>query len=142
MTVYKGDNPAFIYLQNKKKFIEKLYPTEYPGYYVTETGRVYRDPHKIFNGKKCTERVEVGQHLRGGGGSNLRQYPSINISLKTSEGKTLRQKGVYVHRLIAETLIPNPLGYKEIEHIDRNKHNNNRENLSWVTRKQNQSNRG
>ena len=45
---------------------------------------------KNFDGKKCTQRVEVGQHLRGGGGDNIRQYPSVNISLKNSEGKTLR----------------------------------------------------
>ena len=42
-----------------------------------------------------------------------------------------------VHRLIAQTFIPNPDNKKEINHIDGNKHNNKIDNLEWVTRKEN-----
>ena len=121
--------------------VEKFYPTKYPGFYVTKNGKVFRDPNKNYDGKKCTERVEVGQHFRGGAGESIRQYPSVNISLKDTEGKTLRQKRVYVHRLIAETLLPNPQCYTEVDHIDRDKTNNNIENLRWCDRKTNQNNR-
>lgn len=42
-------------------------------------------------------------------------------------------KGYNIHRLIAETLIPNPYNKPEVNHIDGNKHNNNVNNLEWVT---------
>lgn len=47
------------------------------------------------------------------------------------------QKHFYVHRLVAEAFIPNPKHYKEVNHIDCNKSNNNVSNLEWCNRKQN-----
>lgn len=44
---------------------------------------------------------------------------------------------VLVHRLVAGMFIPNPMLYKEINHIDGNKTNNNVYNLEWCTRSQN-----
>ena len=42
-----------------------------------------------------------------------------------------------VHRLVAETFIPNPNGYIEVNHIDENKSNNIVENLEWCDRRYN-----
>ena len=42
-----------------------------------------------------------------------------------------------VHRLVAETFIPNPNKYKEVNHIDSDKTNAKVENLEWVTPSQN-----
>ena len=45
-----------------------------------------------------------------------------------------------VHRLVASTFIPNPLGKPQIDHIDGNKTNNNANNLRWCTNTENMNN--
>lgn len=42
-----------------------------------------------------------------------------------------------VHRLVAQTFIPNEAGLKQVNHKDGNKLNNSVDNLEWVTPKQN-----
>lgn len=43
----------------------------------------------------------------------------------------------YVHRYVAEALIPNPGSYKCINHIDGDKGNNSASNLEWCTHSHN-----
>lgn len=45
-----------------------------------------------------------------------------------------RDKSFPVHRLVASAFLPNPNGYKEVNHKDENKQNNSVENLEWCTR--------
>ena len=44
-----------------------------------------------------------------------------------------KTKGYYVHRIVAETFIPNPQNKPLINHIDENRANNIVSNLEWAT---------
>ena len=45
-----------------------------------------------------------------------------------------------VHRLVAETFLPRPLGATDVDHIDGDRTNNSLTNLRWVTHKENCNN--
>jgi len=47
------------------------------------------------------------------------------------------QKLRAVHRLVAETYLPNPHNLRDVHHKDNNPSNNNLDNLEWVSHKQN-----
>ena len=51
------------------------------------------------------------------------------------------KKRVMIHRLVAQQFLPNPNNYPIIDHIDRNKHNNDVKNLRWTTASVNNRNR-
>lgn len=61
-------------------------------------------------------------------------YPNVSLCMNGE------QRCVNVHRLVAEAFVPNPDNKPEVDHIDRNKQNNNVTNLRWVTRKENVAN--
>ena len=49
-----------------------------------------------------------------------------------------KKKKVYmVHRLVAQTFIPNPNVLPQVNHLDENKQNNNVSNLEWASCKEN-----
>lgn len=48
------------------------------------------------------------------------------------------RKTICLHRLLAQTFLPNPESKPQVNHIDADKHNNSLDNLEWVTRSENQ----
>ena len=58
----------------------------------------------------------------------------LKVSYYTECGK-IRHK--YEHRLVAEAHVPNPHGYRYVNHIDGNPHNNHADNLEWCSARQN-----
>lgn len=72
-------------------------------------------------------------------GKILKPFKRSNyLTVRLQEGKDV--KNCLLHRLVAQTFIPNPDNLPEIDHIDGDTTNNIVENLRWVTRKQNQNN--
>ena len=59
------------------------------------------------------------------------------VSLTKDEKSCLK----FIHRLIAETFIPNPDNHPFVDHIDRDPKNNSLSNLRWATNQQNGMNR-
>lgn len=58
----------------------------------------------------------------------------LKVDIFDSDGKRYQAR---VHRLVAETFIPNPLGLETVNHKDENKQNNSVENLEWMSRADN-----
>jgi hypothetical protein len=89
---------------------------DYEGLYsITKTGLVLSHRKKII--LKCIKQ-KTG-------------YLSVTL-YKGGKGKTFS-----IHRLVAETFIDNPKNKPQVNHLDRDRHNNNVENLEWCTSKEN-----
>jgi hypothetical protein len=117
------------------KIPDSIRETQYPGYYIGVDGKAYRAPGKYDRNAELNEYglMPLNTHLRGNPSHKKYQYPSINVTLRDKNGKFLRQKKVNIHRLVAETFIPNPYNYDSVDHKDRNKHNNHVSNLEWCS---------
>ena len=88
-----------------------------------------RDPRIMVSNKG-----NVVSYKRGGAGYPLKVSYSGSGYQKVS---TSHESFSYVHKMVAETWIPNPNHHKEVNHIDGDKDDNRVENLEWVTRSQN-----
>ena len=89
----------------------------WPGYFVTKDGMVYS--------YKTNKFLSPGINTHG--------YKHVNLYRHNDQTNKVEKKNFRVHRLVAETYIPNPDCLKEVDHIDDNKENNNVTNLQWIT---------
>ena len=71
--------------------------------------------------------------------SNIKTERVLKLCVNSSGYKkvVLNGKNEYVHRLVAETFIPNPHNLPEVNHKDGNKWNNCVDNLEWVSKSDN-----
>lgn len=63
----------------------------------------------------------------------LKPYKMPNGYLQVCLYKNQKAEKKYIHRLVAEAFIENPLNLSEINHIDENKENNCVKNLEWCS---------
>lgn len=86
----------------------------FENYLISNRGRVFNKKNKKF--------LKLQENAYG--------YYHICLSRKKHYTKT-------IHRLVAETFLPNNDKSKQVNHIDCNKKNNNVNNLEWVTSSEN-----
>ena len=80
-------------------------------YYVSSLGRVLSIKRKIM----------------------MKLIPDRKGSLKVNLNKDKKQKVYYIHRLVAQTFIPNPENLPEVFHVNGVITDNNIENLRWLS---------
>lgn len=97
-------------------------------YEISNHGRI-KGVDRYVKGRYGNLRFQKG-HIRKATYNN-RGYQAIPLC---KDGK---YKTFLVHRLVAETFIPNPDNLPEVNHKDENKENNYVDNLEWCTRKYN-----
>lgn len=104
----------------------KEHPT-HKGYFVTEDGRVY-NCNKLM-GKSGGGTYTVIDYDNP---KELKGYDNKGYRFFCIDGRTV---GGY--RLVAETYIPNPDNLPQVNHIDKDKTNNQVSNLEWVSAQRN-----
>lgn len=88
-----------------------FYPIKnFPDYSISKDGLVI---------SWITKRI-LKEHISASG------YKAVSIK---GNGRNIQ----HVHRLLAETFIPNPENLPEVNHIDGNKLNNSLDNLEWIS---------
>lgn len=98
-------------------------------YQVSNLGRVKSLPrlHKYVHGEYLSKERILSPRVCG----SQREY--LSVALYRGKGAVQRK----IHRLVAMAFVPNPKGYKEVNHIDENKRNNMASNLEWCSRSYN-----
>ena len=89
---------------------------DFPNYCITEDGRIWSNNKNKF----------ISQTLNQKGG-----YLKVHLY------KNGLDYNLYVHRLVAETFIPNPENLPQVNHLNENKLDNRVENLAWCTQQDN-----
>ena len=91
----------------------------FPGYVVSRDGHVY-GCRKNFGFRETYRKMSPSADAKG----------YLGLTLCGDGGK---RRKVRIHRLVAETLIPNIDGLPCVRHLDGNKKNNSVTNLAWGT---------
>lgn len=96
------------------------------GYAITKSGKVLSCRRNgVFMGTFSDEWKEHKIRL------DSKKYVRLALTIK------YKRKDYRVHILAASLHVPNPHGYKEVNHLDGNRQNNNDWNLQWCTHKMN-----
>jgi hypothetical protein len=97
------------------------------GYSVSSIGRVRRNSFEVLQNNQhgFFKRILKERILK----NSIDKYGYHRI--------TIRRKGYFVHRLVAQAFLSNPKSKKEVNHKNGIKTDNRIDNLEWCTRKEN-----
>lgn len=105
---------------------------EFEGVYeVSNTGIVRSVDRHVRHRYSGFMALHKGKELRPNDNGN-----GYKLVFLTDSNKHPR-KAYKIHRLVADTFLPNPDNKPEVNHIDANKNNNAVCNLEWATRSEN-----
>lgn len=99
---------------------------DYPEYSITTDGRVFS--HKKPGGRGVGKIVDYSYARELKAQKNKKGYLQVIL-----EQNTDRVRNVTIHRLVAETYIPNPFNFETVNHINQKKDDNRLENLEWMS---------
>lgn len=99
---------------------------DFPDYYITDAGDVY----SRYVGYKHNPQGRI--HKLKSFFYNHNGYAHIILK---KDGKSTTKT---IHRLVAETFIPNPENKREVNHLNGIKNDNRVENLAWATKSENE----
>lgn len=94
---------------------------DFPGYYITDTGDVYS---RNYSHTGRIKKLKPGKTKIG----------YLNVAL--CKGNKVKYK--LIHRIVAETFVPNYENKLEVNHKNGIKTDNKAENLEWTTRSENE----
>lgn len=93
----------------------------YPEYRINENGIV----------------ITKNNHALRINNNNNNGRPKICLYKYDENGKRIGHDNKYIHRLVAETFIPNPYNLPLVMHLDNDPLHNHISNLKWGTQKEN-----
>lgn len=96
---------------------------DFPNYFISTDGEVYSKAVFSGNPNGVLRKLKLGTNNRG-----------YLMCVLCKNSKMFPKK---IHRLVAETFIPNPDNKPEVNHKNGNKFDNNVSNLEWTTRSDN-----
>ena len=108
---------------------------DWKGYYL----HITEESIKVYTSwgyecRKCKPGENRLRVIKEGKRKELSQHKNRFGYIRVDLGGQKNKKTVQLHRIIAETLIPNPDNLECVDHIDGNKTNNHPSNLQWITR--------
>lgn len=101
-------------------------------YYFISTEGNFKSCDRIIKTENGKTQLWKGEKIK----PTKQKNGYLNVYMRINGKRCVRK----LHRLVAETFIPNPENKHEVDHIDGNKENNKVENLRWVTHKENSNN--
>lgn len=121
-------NTDFVKKENKIKENNKFVKISgFDGYYISNDGKVYSD---LGKGNRNRNRRVPLYEIRG----RKTKSGYLRVYLRDKNWKRVDK---YIHRLVAEHFMENPLNKKEVNHLDLDRSNNDISNLEWATRAEN-----
>lgn len=115
-------------INNNQIIDNQMVPIKYEHfshYSIDRTGKVYTTTDRTKKKNLLPQPIERKAHPN-------KNSKYLQVMLQNSY-KDIKPTLYYVHRLVAEHFIPNPLNLPQVNHIDFDKNNNHVDNLEWAS---------